>query len=605
MSDQDSSSQADGDDRTDTIEADSIRTNHQTIGSDFTRLGSVTDDEKLERNHLVKVEDGLAYVVGKGDDNTDGNFAIVDIYPPSSPTILGSLTNLNNAQTVHPLDDYALVADDDGLHSIDVSDPRDPRIRATLSPDHWERINDFAFKAGHLIACNKDGYLHTIDIRRPATPRLAGTKRLTARTYEGERHWESGHAGNWESLHGVDMYKRFAVIADSAQDVSEDFVKVYDIFDPETGTLRPPENWTEVGTASDSELTRANRVACQGTWAFVTTIARPSMFCVLDLSDPTAPSLAFSTELKGYTGPGCQLAGPRALVGGGSVLELWDVTTPADPVRIASDDSFTGLHDADIYGDLIVTPSDFDNTVFVHSVGTLRATGGWVGSLRTSKAYVEEAATVRELRVQDALIGPPGTELVTENTVTHESIGEEIDSLSRSAEGSHGLTVDGGEQWVGVPAAADHATRLKKIYPGNIHGGTVAFDAKMTGDQPHTEEHVGLSDDAVDNCLGVATRDGTETVVARAEGDETTAEVSMDLTTYRTYRLDWSLTADAAAHAIATVWIDGDQVARFTTRDHDCVPTTRLFFTLAERTDPDTAPDEPARTYLRDGPRIY
>lgn len=571
------------------VDAGSVRAGEQTIASTFDRVGSVRDDEALERNHLVKVEDGLAYSVGKGDTNTDGNFAVVDVYPPTSPTVLGSITDLNDAQTVLPLDDYAYVGDGDGLHAIDVSDPTDPTVRATVTLPHWERINAFTFKNGHILAANKSGYLHAIDVRRPAHPRGVGTRDLTV-----------------PDAHGVGLYKQYAVVANSSRDATGDFIALYDVFDPSDGRLRPPETWEEEATLSASELRRANRVNCQGTWAFVTSINRPSRFCVVDLSDPTAPSLEFSTELEGESGAACQVAGPRALVGGGGVLEVWDVSDPTDPARLATGDPFDSIHDADIYGDLVVTPSDKDSRILVHSVGSLRAAGGWVGSLRLSKAYVEESATVRQLRVQDTLVGPPGTEFVTERTVTPGTIAEQVDAPTRSHQGRDGVTADTGEQWVEVPAAADHETRLKKIYPGNISGGTIEFEAKFTGNQSKNTEYVGLSDEAGENALLVTNRDGDTQLWSTAGGETTKhAAPTHDLTGYHTYRIEWFEAAGSGDRDTAVFRVDDEHVGQFDATDGDAVPTTSLFFVLGQRTAPDDAPDASARTVLRDGPRVY
>ena len=104
----------------------------ERMSIELARRTTLQDPTAMDEPHDVEYQDGIAYLVGKG-----GTFGLVDVRTPDL-RVLGSLDEFENAQTVLPVGNYALVAADAGgsrvwtVMTFPAYDPRD-----YVNPGSW------------------------------------------------------------------------------------------------------------------------------------------------------------------------------------------------------------------------------------------------------------------------------------------------------------------------------------------------------------------------------------------------------------------------------------------------------------------------------------
>jgi hypothetical protein len=319
-------------------------------GSDPTAPNQVGlfDDWLFEKNidwedADLFVDGNYAYVVG---DN--GGLQIIDISNPTSPTLIGSSDSILYAGGVYVSGNHAYVADGlGGLKIFHTSTPSTPVLAGTFDQN------------GNLIALHIDGnYAYVLDsydrllvinISNPACPTLAGS--VDIKTPRG-----------WDDVYVKDNYAYVVDITEGLQ--------VIDISNPSAPTLQ-----------GKLESVMGTRVFVYGNYAYLAGI-RAGMV-VVDISDPSTPKsvegydsfityTVFVKNKKAYTANSSELqiidvSQPTAP----SLLGTCDLSGFPDPMDIFIKDNYAYLVDR-FEGLVICDVSDPNNPV---KVGSCKTTG--------------------------------------------------------------------------------------------------------------------------------------------------------------------------------------------------------------------------------------
>ncbi|MFB6217916.1 MAG: hypothetical protein ABEH77_01865 [Halobacteriaceae archaeon] len=348
----------------------------------FDPVASVRDTDTLVEPHDVEYQDGIAYVPGKG-----GTFALVDVRAPE-PRVLGALTDFENAQTVLPVGNYALVADDAGVHAVDCSTPTEPVVRATAADDGLTRINGVARWRSTLFCACKGGYVHAIDIS--ALPSLSVVGRYDADADAG-----------LNSPHDIAVVRDHLVVPNQMQGTTPKLGAVRAI-DTAANDLLDPAEWSASSTVSASTMDGANRVVVRHPYLFVANNYGHTVTAV-DATDLAAMERVGECEVAAREPDGLALAGDYLLAGAEDTIEAFDVRDPTDPTSAAVHrfEQNINAHDLEVVGD----------TVYLTGQGTaelhLLSLGGASGSDRLDALHLEGSGVATDLRVSHSLDAGP------------------------------------------------------------------------------------------------------------------------------------------------------------------------------------------------------
>ncbi len=308
---------------------------------------SAIDNELLNRPHDVRVEDGRAYVVGKG-----GSFGIVDI---EEMTVLGGLHDFDDAQVVCPVTtDRCYFGDRSGVHVVDVSDPGEPEVVGSVKHDFLSTFNGWDRWGPFLVGASKSGFLGAIRVDDPDNPSFAGG--IDTQTTPGLR-----------SPHDLRVVDGHAVVPDQHQHAGDVKLGVYRL--AESGG---DVEFESVAFRRETRLQGANRVVVKDGVGYVA--ANYSETVGVFEGVPTDPSLrAVLTAREGGGPNGLALDGDHLFVGTGSMIEAYDVSTPACPAIAGTITdrqqlrSTGSAHDMDVVDDsLFVTAQQSDRLVRYH-----------------------------------------------------------------------------------------------------------------------------------------------------------------------------------------------------------------------------------------------
>ena len=173
---------------------------------------AVVDAELLNRPHDVRVEGGRAYVAGKG-----GTFAVVDT---GEMRVLGGLTCFDDAQVVCPVaPDCCYVGDAQGVFAVDVADPTDPTVVASIERPSLGLLNGWDRWGPYLVGASKRGYIGVVDVADPADPTFAGERDTLATSdvplsRDDRTDFEERDAAVVRSPHDVRVVGHRAVVPD-------------------------------------------------------------------------------------------------------------------------------------------------------------------------------------------------------------------------------------------------------------------------------------------------------------------------------------------------------------------------------------------------------
>ncbi|MSU48314.1 MAG: hypothetical protein EXS37_04340 [Opitutus sp.] len=292
------------------------------------------DESALAGVHDIEVQDGLAYLAGKG-----GSLAIVDVKRPAAPQLLWSVRDkakYDEAETVLRLDPKRLLVGTRDVVLFDITRPAQPQPIATIvDRDRVNLVNGFARFGDTVFGANKLGHIFAVDVSAPDTIKLLGSHETRASGELGSPH-DLAFCGD---LLVVVSPEGFGDKGRSGR------LAIYRVADETTHQVLPPGQWTLVGRLENPRLAGANRVRVQGKNGYVGSSLsksgdRPddlrSNVSVIDLSNPAKPRLRGSMDFPDPRGPnGLEVAGHVIFAAGGQTVQAIDVTTPEMPKEIA------------------------------------------------------------------------------------------------------------------------------------------------------------------------------------------------------------------------------------------------------------------------------
>lgn len=210
----------------------------------------------------VALQGGFAYVAAGSMGLT-----VVDVADPRNPRIVATLDTPGNANDVDVGGNLACVADGAaGLQVIDISDPAHPRTVAAVETPGT--ASDVVLKGDYAYVADGTAGLQVVDLRDPAAARIAGSVDTPGTAFGVDVH----------ELRGV------AVVADGFS------VQVVDIRDPAHPMLRGA---VPVAGSSGFGAPPAVDVAVSGVFAVVA--AGITGVVVVDVRDPAAPRIIGGT----------------------------------------------------------------------------------------------------------------------------------------------------------------------------------------------------------------------------------------------------------------------------------------------------------------------
>jgi len=269
---------------------------------------SVLHDPALGGPHDVEVVGNHAYVAGKW-----GAFTVVDISDTAAPRIVGSITSdVDNAQTILPLDDHLLLLGTDDLLAIDVSEPSSPAILSRIHDPRIQRINGMARRDPIVFAANKSHAIDVFDISDPVHPLLVDVYDTL----------ESGIV----SPHDVALMGDWLITVDQKQGAGKK-VQIYKVW--ENGPIGC-RDWEVLDTLSDERMNGANRVVVRDALAYVACNYGDSV-CTIEVDEPGKAKL-HTIEMTHDVAPcGIELGDNDLFVGAAEHVERFDLSDPVNP----------------------------------------------------------------------------------------------------------------------------------------------------------------------------------------------------------------------------------------------------------------------------------
>jgi len=317
----------------------------------------------------IAVDSGFAYAAERGD-----GLEILDVSDPGAPQSVGSLDTPGYALDVAVRNGYAYVADKDtGLLIVDVSDPVQPWIAGTVSPPGGvgqavlvDISGDRAYVGGFGAG------LAVLDLSDPVAPVMLGEvttggaygalalgpDRLYVAGYEGVEILAVPGDLSVAPVGALDTPGHARSIAGTGEYVFvsdgdlPDGVLVVDVSDPSSPTV----------AAAIPTPTATGDLAIEGDHAYV---VLQTGLAVYDVSDPEAPTPVGSLAID----PGrLAVSGGFAYLVGGwpGTLSVVDVSAPAAPALVTSYeiayDNFNGIA---VFGNRVYLPSVFEGVFIV------------------------------------------------------------------------------------------------------------------------------------------------------------------------------------------------------------------------------------------------
>jgi len=277
----------------------------------------------------IKVFDDKAYVTTK-KNGSSGEFFILSLSDPASPTILGELEVGDHTNAVGVSGSYAYLATSksgEELIVVDVSNPSSPTKVSQVDVPDVSRANDLALSGDYVYLVTQSSSngreFYIYDVSNPASPTLASS-------FEIGNH-----------VYGVDISEGKAYLANARADKELIVLDVSNPFGP-----------FELGSY-DVPLAGANgqSVFYGGGVAHLTTrnnVGATAEYYLLEVSDPTNISLIGSLDISGRTnrvkaGVGFSLLATEK---DDEELIIVDVSNPNLPTKVFSldlDDDALGV----------------------------------------------------------------------------------------------------------------------------------------------------------------------------------------------------------------------------------------------------------------------
>lgn len=284
----------------------SIRGTHACVAEGVAGIETVSLDDPIDPVLMGALPGphGVLSVAWSGQHlfgGCDGVLAVAMAANPASPGLIGQYDTSSHAYDVDVEADLAVVADGANLKIIDVGDPSHPILRGSCS------LASAVFKVdvegGYAFASDNTG-LRVVSLGNPASPAIVGTCLLasggSAVRVSGNRAYVCGAA-----------------------------VWIIDVSDPAVPAL--------LGSWHPGATSVPVAVDVQESYAYVGTydpVNGGSGIRIVDITNPAVPLLVGvgspSNGVKGLS-----VAGDHLYVATISGLDVWDVASPASPVRVA------------------------------------------------------------------------------------------------------------------------------------------------------------------------------------------------------------------------------------------------------------------------------
>ena len=299
---------------------------------------------------------------------------VLDISDPANPSLLATVDTPGSAITCVVAGDYAYVADNlSGLQVMDITAPVSSFIAGSYD---MGTAADIAISGDYAYLADDGARLVVIDISDPTTPTLSGTCVLPGAAHgvavEGDYAYVAYWTGVYRGIYVVDVSvpaspdtvgnwisaglpKRIAIEGNRAFVASSNYgLEVIDISDPTN----------PVGIGICDTPGRADALCVTGDYAYIAD--NNFGIQVVDISDPTSPSIIMAYDTPG-SAYGVAVAGEYAYVGdysgGFLVLHICDYRTPF--VTGDCDVSSRGGMDVVTAGDLAFVAQSDDGLLIV------------------------------------------------------------------------------------------------------------------------------------------------------------------------------------------------------------------------------------------------
>ena len=287
---------------------------------------SSISDPKLIGGNGLSVSGKYAYVL-TGESLAAGripSLTIIDVSNPTSPTIVGSISNQKlggpgGIQGIHVLDNYAyIVSESRFLTIIDVSNPEVPKIIGSVSVSDpkilsWPYKIFVSEKYAYIASWGVGAETLVVDVSNPKTPtvvgRVSGPKAAT-------------------DIYVVDKYAYVIGM--------EDILAIIDISDPTAPEI--------VGSIKDSQLESASGIYISGKYAYV---SERMGLVIIDVSNPEKPVIVISVsdqKLEGAEDPyilGRYVYLPASNANNLAIIDLkGEIVFSPKPISVLSEEIF-------------------------------------------------------------------------------------------------------------------------------------------------------------------------------------------------------------------------------------------------------------------------
>jgi hypothetical protein len=272
------------------------------------KIVSLLHNPMLAGPHDVEVVGNCAYVAGKW-----GAFSTIDVSDPSSPHIVGSIAaDVDNAQTILPLNENVLLLGTDDLLAIDVTDSSNPTVLDRLHDPRIQRINGMVRRDSIVFAANKSHTIDVFDVSDPVRPLLVDVYDTSA----------SGIV----SPHDVALMGDSLITVDQKKNADEK-VQIYKVWGDGPIACK---DWEVLDTLFSDKLNGANRVVVQDAIAYVAGNSGDSV-CAIEVNEQGKMHLQGIETTHDVQPCGIELGDDDLFVGAAEHVERFDLSDPIRP----------------------------------------------------------------------------------------------------------------------------------------------------------------------------------------------------------------------------------------------------------------------------------
>ena len=457
-------------------------------GTTLTQVGSLAANANTAYIREFDISGNYMYVINQG---TNGPMTIVDISNPTSPTVVGSVSNssMTTARDIRVSGHYAYVASfNDTFTVIDVSNPSSPTVVGTLTDaTYLDQAHglDLQGRYAYVTATNgvsANGYLTIIDISNPTAPtRVASVNDSNLRdakqvdVQDKYAYVTSGATATPGGLVIVDISNPAAptvtgsVMSNTYMDGARDVVYagkyVYVVGSSDDSfvaiNVTNPAAPTIAGTVTNSTyMDEPYDISINGKYAYVASNTSGTI-AVIDISNPASPSLQTSLTytFSGVTPTASQMSGRYLFVnnntfGAGTsnirVLDTGGTKLGATSTSTLQTNDIQVSTNADIGGDLIVGDTLRVGLGGIESDGSLSILGKGLIATADSKAFEVQSSSGASMLNVDTLGAGTVTLLGSSSSVlgTWQTASNNIPNMwpsSTTATGNGYVYVSGGD----------------------------------------------------------------------------------------------------------------------------------------------------------------